>query len=322
MALSPSVAALVQRARSDLANRNRVEASQRAAAEARILRPDDVRGDYDAGRLLHTTLGGTLREITDRDLRVFQENARALGKRFKGGITAQAVIDLSLGIDRQRSSTQIRMAVPVGSKGGTFTIATNASAGSKDSRHLVTVAFNQWSPAVASPRTSAQAVVAVTQGHLKFDCDCGRHRFWYRYISTIGKFNAGRDEVGYPKIRNPKLKGIACKHVLRVMEAIKRLEFRAYLVKELNKARRTIGQARTSTATPEDIRAIAESRTAPINARRIQPRPIQRASRSIEAAIARSAANRTRAIAHAQALLNSGLLTRKEYDAIVKRAER
>lgn len=57
----------------------------------------------------------------------------------------------------------------------------------------------------------------MRRGHLSFDCDCERHRYFFRYIATIGGFNAGRDETGYPKIRNPGLKGVACKHVLRVM---------------------------------------------------------------------------------------------------------
>ena len=55
---------------------------------------------------------------------------------------------------------------------------------------------------------------------LAFDCDCGRHRYWFRYISTIGNFNAGRKELGFPKIRNSNLLGVACKHVLRVMSEV------------------------------------------------------------------------------------------------------
>jgi hypothetical protein len=60
----------------------------------------------------------------------------------------------------------------------------------------------------------------LRKGPLKFECDCGRHRYWFRYIATIGGYNAGRPETGYPKIRNPKLFGVACKHVLRVMSDI------------------------------------------------------------------------------------------------------
>ena len=57
----------------------------------------------------------------------------------------------------------------------------------------------------------------MRKGGRKFDCSCDRHRYFLRYVATIGGFNAGRDETGFPKIRNPGLKGVACKHVLRVM---------------------------------------------------------------------------------------------------------
>lgn len=55
---------------------------------------------------------------------------------------------------------------------------------------------------------------------LSFDCDCGRHRYFLRYVATIGGFAAGGRNGGFPKIRNPGLKGVACKHVLRVMTEI------------------------------------------------------------------------------------------------------
>lgn len=61
---------------------------------------------------------------------------------------------------------------------------------------------------------------AVLQGAVRFDCDCGRHRFWYRYIASVGSFAYGKAETGFPKIRNPNLKGLACKHVIFVMRML------------------------------------------------------------------------------------------------------
>ena len=79
------------------------EARRRAAEELKqrkgattILTPEDVRGEYDAGRLLMTTLGGAPRVLTNDDLRQFAHQAKQLGKRFTGGITARQVIDMSL----------------------------------------------------------------------------------------------------------------------------------------------------------------------------------------------------------------------------------
>lgn len=195
------------------------ELAQRQRA-TRLLSPNEVSGDYDAGRLLTTTLGGQERRLTQDDLKIFRQNVAMLGKQFKGGVTAKHVIDLSLPIDRERSNQQIRTAVPVQSMGGKIHFITNASKGSNVSRHHVHIELMNFSAAVSSPGKPDDMVKLLTSGPLKFDCDCGRHTFWYRYIATVGRFNSGRDEPAFPKVRNPDLSGVACKHVLRVMQQI------------------------------------------------------------------------------------------------------
>lgn len=197
-----------------------------------ILNPQDVRGDYDAARLLSTTLGGRMRALTSDDLAAFRHNANLLGKRFRGGVTARNVIDMSETADRRRAREQITMAVPVSARGVKdaggkvdrleVRFITNASKDSDDDRHHVAVEFMGYPVAVASgaERSAAKASALMRKQSVRFDCDCGRHRYWYRYLATIGNYNAGRAESGYPKIRNPNLAGMACKHVLRVMSEI------------------------------------------------------------------------------------------------------
>ncbi len=195
------------------------DADQRAQART-ILDPLDVAGEYDAARLLKTTLGGQLRPITLEDLRQFSNLATKLGRRFKGGITARGVIDASLEIDRQRSNAQIRTAVVVKAQAGLLHFITNASADSDAIRHHVHVEFPAFKAFAASPNDPKKLARPMLNGPLKFDCDCGRHRYWYRFIATKGGFAAGRPETGYPKIRNARLVGVGCKHVLRVMQAV------------------------------------------------------------------------------------------------------
>ncbi|WP_445157648.1 hypothetical protein [Halomonas sp. E14] len=210
--------------------RARQDADERRAAP-NILNPNEVRGDYDAGRMLMTTLGGQVRPITADDLAAFRHNARVAGQRFKGGITARQVIDMSLSADRERARRQITTAVPTAGRGlrGSnrqvealeVRFITNAGPDSDVSRHHVTVEFAGYQTAIASGAESPQRAAArLRKEGVRFDCDCGRHRYWFRYIATIGRYNAGRPETGYPKIRNPKLNGVACKHVLRVMAEI------------------------------------------------------------------------------------------------------
>ena len=203
-----------------------------------ILTKREVQGEWDASRVLVTTIGGAPRPITTNDLAQFRHNMRMAQKNFNGdGITARQVIDLASSkpmpgtgsdTDIDRARKQITMAAPVSAFNNEVRFITNAGPDSDVNRHHVLVRFNAFSAAANKLMASTakerkdpkQTANWLRKQKLAFDCDCGRHRYWFRYISTIGNFNAGRKELGFPKIRNPNLKGVACKHVLRVMSEV------------------------------------------------------------------------------------------------------
>jgi hypothetical protein len=83
----------------------------------------------------------------------------------------------------------------------------------------------------------------LSKGKVKYECDCRRFKFWFRYINTVAGTVLGRKEGGYPKIRNPQLSGVACKHILRVMHYIKSSEGRHYLAMALEKERTKRGRS-------------------------------------------------------------------------------
>jgi len=221
------------------------DARQRAQAEKSpqsvILTDQMLRSGLDAGKVLFTTLNGGVTPITANELATFRHNMQ-LAKRqagFKGaGITARQVIDLASAkplrylsrqpngalSDLDKAKREITRAIPVSTRDDSVRFITNAGIESKSGRHHVTVQFTQFRNAVDSvvaagndPKAPRRAADMMRKAGLKFDCSCERHRYFLRYVATIGGFNAGRDETGFPKIRNPRLKGVACKHVLRVM---------------------------------------------------------------------------------------------------------
>lgn len=164
----------------------------------------------------------------------FQQNIKTAQKQFTKGITPRQVIDLSVrkpmkyagkdwagksDIDKARK--EIRHALPLSLHNGTMRIVTNAGPDYGNKRHHVTVKFLSYGAAVAAGHANPRKMALwLRQQPIAFDCDCGRHTYWFRYVATIGGFNAGRDETGFPKIRNPHLHGVACKHVLRAMSEI------------------------------------------------------------------------------------------------------
>lgn len=233
------------------------ESAAQQAGARNLLRPDEVAGGYDAGRLLTTTLGGVLRPLTREDLATFKRNAEMLGKAFKGGITAKGVIDHSTRIDRERSNAQIRVALPRQFGDGKMHFVTNAGPESKVTRHHVLVDFLNYSAAVASPSKSTDMAKSVTGGAIKFSCDCEHHKYVFSYIATIGKFNAGMPQLGFPKLKNPHLVGVGCKHVLRVMQQLSTPLVRTHVAKMIDVGRRG-DAAKVTAVTKKDAALLAK----------------------------------------------------------------
>jgi len=231
------------------ADRRAREAADRAPKPV-ILDPATLSGrKWDAASVLHTTLGGVRRPITQDDLAAFRHNIRLLqGRLGRGGITARQVIDLSgkylapgKGTDRQRAAREIHHAIPSSFSKGELHVITDAGGQTPNvRRHHVLVRFPHWDIAVMDVnKTPDEAALWLLSQPLKYECDCGRHRFFFRYICTAGGFNAGRPEHGYPKIRNPNLIGVACKHVVRVMTEIDAMDarFRSIITRAIKAAR-------------------------------------------------------------------------------------
>ena len=303
-------------------DRREREAAGKAAGSV-ILNPNDVRGQYDAGRVLMTTLGGGIRPLTHEDLASFRRNMQTVGRLSASGITARQIIDIAssgrllsrtgdIG-DLGRAREQIKMAAPIAASVPAQSrhsldvrFLTDAGPGSKVSRHTVIVRLHGYGEQLrilaAAPldpdkaraeraRTAKQAADALRKGYLAFDCDCERHRYFFRYVATIGGYNAGRDETGYPKIRNPNLRGIACKHVLRVMAELQSsASILSFLERAMAKAQANIERRVSLAATQAEADALAAKQAA-------KPREIQTTEQ--RNAIARAARARRSVIAAA-----------------------
>jgi len=204
----------------ELKERREFDNNRRDSAE-KILNPDQIQGkNWRTTKVLETTLGlekgAKLRKITKQDLLAFNRNIQALQGKVETGVTADEVIRLSTDADKKRSRQQINMAVPARMKGGDVYFITNSGPESKVARHNVHIVLSDYEMGLAKG-TPLQAAKEISRGNIKTDCDCEHHTFVFRYIATLMGANAGRAETGFPKIRNPDLEGIACKHVLRVV---------------------------------------------------------------------------------------------------------
>lgn len=234
--------------------------SQRTASKT-LLKPDDVAGEYDISRQLVTTLSPDGRPVllTMAHLKQFAHVSKQRAAKLRKGVTAQAIIDLSGEMDRAKANNEIRTGVPISSKGGVVKFMTNASRGSDKARHYVTVEFLNYLPIVASAIKSDKTGIELAKSPLRISCDCGRWRYWLAYLATKAGYNSGHLEDAFPKIRNPELKGIACKHILRVAANIKQSpHMRGFLTQLVEKARADVVSKRSDVKVA-DARAAAEA---------------------------------------------------------------
>ncbi len=186
--------------------------------------------------------------FTVEDLKQFDRRAHKIRSVFKAtqkGVRADQMIGASRAIDIERSRQQIKSATLYrifNSKEGVLLhFKTPASDHSKYQSHQVKVRLDEWNDWLTTSLPFTKAAKNLLAGRVSFDCDCGRHQYWYRYVATIGGFAVSPLENAYPKIRNPKLTGACCKHVLRVLAALKGPVIERMVAAELEKASAKVG---------------------------------------------------------------------------------
>lgn len=239
--------------------------------------------DLDKILALGKKSDGTL--ITPEDLKTFSESRRAHRKSFKhdvAGITYNQLVAQSRKIDIDRANdnvsdgTGIKKATPIGIKHNIISIKVRASEGSDDQNHRVKVRFEEWDTAVEEidPEKKAQnarVTRSLCAGRVSFDCDCGRHQYWYRYMATAGNYALKPPaEYAYPKKRNPDLTGVACKHVLHAMTRLQAASWQVAIMKELLKASTAVqfGDDARKTAkyfSEDEAKALARNRASTTN---------------------------------------------------------
>ena len=156
-------------------------------------------------------------------------------KHFEKGVTIQNALDMSLDIDFQRMREDLSAAYIMGNSKGMMTFNVKASgkylqnkygvaSNKKATNHEVNISFDIGGikRAVEDGLSSADILYNTP---IAFQCDCGRHTFWYRYIWTLMGASIGLQEKAFPSVRNRELKGLFCKHGIRAVLLMKNKGF-------------------------------------------------------------------------------------------------
>jgi hypothetical protein len=215
--------------------------------------PEVMRKHLASGAPMSLLYGGTWQgdkivPFTRDDLIRFGKAAKASKKQFgssKRGVTARQLIGASLSIDIMRAKSQIRSAILYrmfnGKDGMILRFRVTASPESEFQYHQVKIRLDEWSDSITTTKSYRKIAKKVLEGRISIECDCGRHQYWFRYIATIGGFAIHPLEHSYPKIRNPKLTGSCCKHVLKVFAAMRGAQVYNKVLKEIEVQAKAIG---------------------------------------------------------------------------------
>ena len=205
------------------------------------------------------------RKFTLAELNQMAKKIQVVEDRFGNGrgIKVGDLLRTSLPVDKQRAK-QIRAAVPYKFAGNTIHFRVTASGETKGAppHYAVRVRIEDWDKAVrrGEGRNYFPAAMEAVTGHISFDCSCGRHQFWYRYLATIGGFALMPEEHVFPKIRNPHLRGACCKHMLKTVLTMQHPAFQTRLAQEMERQakRANFETARGKYVEAEDAKKIEE----------------------------------------------------------------
>lgn len=229
------------------ANAERREARELREDAVGLLTPALLRQHVRAGTGIVLAYGrqGHTVEYTIEDLKRFvaaNERAQRNFRREVRGVPLMQLEKSSDPADIQRSrNVRSAMLYKINKNLLYFSVSGNIKA-----HYQVRVRLEDWDVALHSTALPLVSARTAATGRISFDCSCGRHQFWYRYLTSIGGFDVNPPkEQDFPKIRNPGLKGCCCKHVLKVLRVLKSNTVHAVLAKEIERQSATIGFADT-----------------------------------------------------------------------------
>lgn len=147
--------------------------------------------------------------------------------RYGKGISISKALRRSNKEDKQRSINELSIFYLSGTPAPMFSFIVKASGkhmfnefGVKKNhiakKHKVNILFD-----TSNADYSMSPLELIRSLPVKYECGCGRHTYYYRFIWTIGlKSSLGLQQTQYPLIRNKPLKGVLCKHGIKVMDSL------------------------------------------------------------------------------------------------------
>ncbi|NOR58039.1 MAG: hypothetical protein GQ474_05900 [Sulfurimonas sp.] len=136
-------------------------------------------------------------------------------KYYSKGVSVRNALDHSLLVDINRARVQLKAFYIKTLQKDVFKFNVKASGLYQAKSHQVQIKWN-----VESKDLDKDPYELFLNAPIQFQCACGRHTYWYRYIWTIIGGGLGIQEHRFPSIKNPQAKGMLCKHGIKVIKTL------------------------------------------------------------------------------------------------------
>lgn len=226
-------------------------------------------------------------EFTQDDLIRFDKMRKKFKKRMGGmpGVTYLEVAHRSAKTRIDRASNRsndrrgISKAALVAIRSNVATIRVKASAISVHQEHRVMLRLEEWESYMADASGTVRSYELATKkacaGRVSIACDCGDHQYRYRYMATLGNYAiTPPKELAFPKITNPELAGLACKHVIKAMTMMQSPVWQKVLGRQMADQARRAGYGDDSRTEKvfedEDEKELARNKTTSVNAEKVK----------------------------------------------------
>lgn len=226
--------------------------------------------------------------FTREDLLALEKSKKDFERKYDrktAGISYAQIVSASRSIDIKRANNQvtdgsgITTAHVVAIKANVVKFRVKASLKNGDDDHMVNIRIESWDDCMQNAEVSTKgyqkATAKAVRDRLSLSCDCGRHQYWYRYLATIGNYCvAPPKEFSPPKVRNPNFTGVACKHVLHVVNKLQSPTWANQLAIQMKKQASKTGYGDDSRSnhifSDEDIKKQSKTRKGKIDHKAMQ----------------------------------------------------
>ncbi len=216
-------------------------------------------------------------QFTLEDIQMFGHARQRVQKSWSPtqGAPIVQLLASSLADDIERSNAQIRSSTMIAINGATlhFNVPSSGTSPGAPASYGVRVRLEEWNDNLISHADYKDAVRRSLRGRVSIDCTCGRYQYWFRYVATAAKVALKPFEKDFPKIRNPKLVGMCCKHQLKTLKVLLTPTLAKFLEKKMAEqagATGFLGDTKHKALTKKDMEQVSKARPRAIDQTKYQ----------------------------------------------------